>query len=78
MKYEVYSVYDRVLGLYQDPFLSINVGSAVRRFKAQCANNFTAPDLCLYRIGTFDSGVGAILPSTNPELIITGGVDVNE
>lgn len=78
MIYEVYSVFDRVLGLYQDPFLSINVGSAVRRFKAMCQNNYIAPDLVLYRLGQFDSKSCGITLLDTYEIVINGVDVINE
>lgn len=78
MMYEVYSVFDRVLGLYQDPFLSLNVGSAVRRFKAMCKNNFVAPDLVLYHIASFDSSTGRVTPLENADPVLQGSLNFED
>lgn len=56
-----YTIYDRKSGIFGNPFFSQNHDTAIRDFTAFCnlpQNNYIAPDLELYAVGTFDSDCG--------------------
>ena len=63
MSYEMYSIFDKVAGMYSEPFLAVNEATAVRRFQWQMQNStMVAGDCALYRVGDFDVDTGDILP----------------
>jgi hypothetical protein len=62
MEYEIYTVYDRVSGMYGGLVLHVNKASAIRWFGDIMSKNEHAADMDLYYIGTFDTqdGVASI------------------
>lgn len=58
MEYEIYTVYDRVSGMYGGLVLHVNKASAIRWFGDIMTNNEHAADMDLYYIGTFDTQDG--------------------
>lgn len=76
MTYGIYSVYDRVTGVYSEPFLAVNKQTAIRRFKFIMQNaKMIAQDCDLFFVGTFDSSNAVIDPKT--EFIISNEVETN-
>lgn len=74
MKLNLYSIYDRVSGLYSTPIAFLNNGVAIRSFVSimhESSNTITSHDSELYIIGEFDTqlGVGAFF--SKPEFIIS-------
>lgn len=63
MDYEMYSIFDKVAGVYSEPFLAVNEATAVRRFQWQMEQStMVAGDCALYRVGYFNVYTGAIDP----------------
>ncbi len=58
MNYEVYSIRDRVTGMYGGLVLHVNKASAQRWFSDVCAKDEHAFDYDLYFIGEFDTQTG--------------------
>lgn len=74
MKLNIYAVYDRVTGLYSDPWLAVNEAAAIRRFKASCFEvKVVAADLQLFYLGTFEQSTG-VIDAAN-EFIVGGEID---
>lgn len=61
MKYNLYSVRDRLVG-FNAPFIMPNEEVAKRAFKQRIAKDECAEDLELYRLGVFDDENGTITP----------------
>lgn len=64
MIYGLYSIRDRVTGIYDSPFPSVNDNSAKRDFRMLIKNpkyNYQNGDLELYKIGTLDSSSGELV-----------------
>lgn len=63
MIYEMYSIFDKVAGMYSEPFLALNEATAVRRFQWQMQQStMVAGDCALYKVGAFDVDTGVINP----------------
>ncbi len=61
MMYRVYSIFDRVTGLYGEPFIAVNEEMAKRRFNYLMDNSpMVNADCQLYYLGDFDSVNGTI------------------
>lgn len=70
MNYEVYVIYDRIVGTYAAPFIQPNELSAKRLFDYQMSKSeMVATDCELYRIGTFDSKTGLVTSFEKPVFI---------
>lgn len=70
MKYLIFTIYDRVTGTYSAPFLSVNVGAAVRQFDyAMEHTQMVAQDSELYQLGEFNSDTGLISVSDKPVFV---------
>lgn len=66
----IFTIYDRVSGVYSEPFLAVNQGVAVRRFNFLMQNSAMVKDDCqLYCIGVFNTLSGVVDSSSNPEFI---------
>lgn len=61
MKYNLYSVRDRLVG-FNAPFIMPNEEVAKRAFKQRIETDKNAEDLELYRLGTYDDDTGMITP----------------
>lgn len=77
MPKNLYSVYDAVALIWMPPLCQRTDGEAARAFCASVTDPqhgffVQAPDLRLYRVGTFDQDTGELKPVT-PELILSGG-----
>lgn len=64
MNYKLYSVYDKVSGLFSPPFTAVNDGSAVRTFRYSMQQSdqraASADDYRLYCVGAFDDVSGEV------------------
>lgn len=70
----LYSIYDRVSGIYSCPLLMDNDGVAKRHFpyicKSQPQFQMYPDDLELYRLGSYDNTSGAIVPEEKPVFLM--------
>lgn len=63
MNYEMYSIFDKIAGMYSEPFLAVNGATAQRRFQWQMQQStMVAGDCALYKVGDFDVDTGKIVP----------------
>lgn len=67
MEMKLYSVFDKKTCVYSPPFLAHNNGHAIRLVTDTMADKNTSlsrhpADYCLHEIGSFDDGVGRLLP----------------
>lgn len=70
MVFNLYSIYDRVAGLYSEPFCAVNVELAIRKFDYLMLNSpMVANDCELYLLGSFTSSAGGIAGVSQPEFI---------
>lgn len=66
MKFNIYSVFDRVSHLFGELFLAQNHALAERRFQYTAKNApMVCDDLALYCLGTYDTLTGEIIPSND-------------
>lgn len=75
-KVNMYSMYDRLSGMYGNPYVSYNDASAKRDFVAFCKlpqNQYLSGDMELYKLGEFDSDTGEAV-TYKPEFIMRGEV----
>ena len=73
----LYSVYDKVAGKYNPPFVAENQQTAVRAFNNAMKNNPFKGDMALYVVGSFnDDTDGVITPQT--EFICNSIVEASE
>lgn len=65
MVYSLYSIYDKVAGVFSEPFLGVNDNTAKRRFIYQMQNSaMVAGDCALYKVGEFSTDDGKIVQIT--------------
>lgn len=69
MSFYVYSVYDKVAGLYGQPFVAVRDGVAIRSFMEFVNNSYSGKDCQLFKIGEFDNVEGLINAYSKPEFI---------
>lgn len=63
MNYGMYAIFDKVAGVYSEPFLAVNCGTAVRRFQWQMEQStMVAGDCALYMVGEFNVDTAVIVP----------------
>lgn len=74
MIYELYSVYDKVSGVYGVPTPFVNRASAIRWFRVIIRDNeFAEPtDFELYKVGSFDTDKGVLFSTASPEFVEKG------
>lgn len=81
MKLGVYSMFDKVSGVFQTPVFEVSEATAARNFRFAVKRNefigFAAADFDLYKIGEFDSESGE-LTSVNPITVLSGSVAKEE
>lgn len=73
----MYSIYDRCAGVYGQPVFCHNDMVAKRDFTRFCQSEqaaFMSADLQLYKVGSFDSDTGEVVPC-KPELVSSGVVE---
>ena len=61
MKYSIYAMHDNVIG-WGAPHLNVNDEAEMRDFKNAMENDPNSGDKQLYKVGTWDSEQGIILP----------------
>ncbi|UPW41033.1 nonstructural protein [Sigmofec virus UA08Rod_5707] len=79
MIFQIYSVRDALSG-FMTPVIEQNDAIAMRNFALACDRSrssnslmvFRPRDFSFYRIGTFDSDSGLIVPVTPPDLVCDG------
>lgn len=71
MKYNLYTYYDRVSGIYSAPIPAVNRAVAIRQFVAQIKNAQTvgADDMELYEVGGFDIQSGEVSSVGKPVFV---------
>ena len=78
----LYSIYDRVAGLYSCPLFMDNDNVAKRQFPLICQNEprfkMFPEDLELFKVGAFDVNSGVITPLARPEHLMKYTEVVNE
>lgn len=68
--YQFYSIYDRVAGVYSEPFLAKRKELAVRKFRYLLQNTpMVASDCDLFCLGEFDTETGLIKAFDKPEFV---------
>lgn len=77
MKLRVFSVLDKAVSAYLQPFFAPTVGAAIRSFgdvvndpSHQFAKH--VDDYVLYDLGEFDDSTGFLIPRQEPERVIDG------
>ena len=76
MKVNVYSIYDKVAGIYSMPICQHNDNSAKRYFQsvANASCEVAATDCQLYRVGEYDTETGIFTGTEKPEFLCNGEV----
>lgn len=76
---KIYSIYDRVGGVYNQPFGSVSVGTAVRQFNYLMQNSpMVSADCQLFFIGDFDEDTGVFVPAgEKPDFICNYNSEAN-
>lgn len=70
MNYSLYSVFDRVAGLFSEPFIQNSDATAIRFFRYRMSQSaMVSADCVLYRLGSYDTSTGTIVPYANPEFV---------
>lgn len=75
MKYNLYSIYDEILNVYNNPYPSINDQDAQRQLKMASNDPDTQlhqspQDFSLYHVGTYDDELGEYTNIFPKQLII--------
>lgn len=67
MSVKIYSIYDRLAGVYSDPFVALRDELAIRRFVYLMHNaEMVAEDCDLYSLGVFDTDNGTVVGADKP------------
>lgn len=75
----MYSIYDRLSGIYSEPFVVQNDEVAKRRFNYYCQNAaMIAGDCELYYVGDFECCRGMVYGNDNPIFICRYEVNYGE
>jgi hypothetical protein len=74
MRLQVFSVYDKAVGAYLQPFFSRSKGEALRSFTSACNEdkhqfNVHSSDYVLFDIGEFDDASGLFSPREPSRII---------
>lgn len=62
MKKKLYSVRDRVAGIFFNPFTDLIDASAIRNFDLAVTSDERCDDLELYAVGLIDDSTGEVFP----------------
>lgn len=77
MLIELYSIYDRVAGLYGQPLFAVNRQTAERQFNYTMSQaQMVAGDCDLYYLGKFDNQTGVIEVLEKPEFVCHSEMEV--
>lgn len=61
MIYGLYSIYDKVTGVYGEPFVAVNKQTAIRRFQyLMSQSKMVADDCSLYYLGSYNIDTAVI------------------
>ena len=76
---EVYTIYDKIAGVYGHPCCFANQAVAVRQMASYCLdkNSYLAKDCDIYFLGKFDEFTGTFELKDKPEFILNIGEFVN-
>lgn len=77
MHLQIFTIRDRALGAYMQPWCAQSIGLALRMFQDELANeqgqmHKHPDDYDLYHVGTFEDDIGHIVPLEAPKQIATG------
>lgn len=72
MNMNLYSIFDNVAGVFNQPFAQINDASAKRAFSRACVDNSDKNDYTLYVLGSYSDADGVLVPNKVPVKIMTG------
>lgn len=79
MIFMLFSIYDRVSGTYSEPFCSVSVGVATRRFNfIMKSSPMVSSDCSLYHVGNFDTSSGCLFSFDKPDFICNYEVNSDE
>lgn len=69
MKYNLYSILDKVTCLFSEPFPAVNDGAAIRKFQyLMSQSSMVSGDCSLYLVGAYNQETG-VLDSINPQFL---------
>lgn len=72
MNMNLYSIFDTVAGVFNQPFSQINDQSAKRAFSRACLDNPDKNDYVLYALGSYQDFNGVLVPHNQPVKIMSG------
>ena len=72
MKKSIYTIYDSVSEVFNNPFVAINNASAIRSFQDGLADQPHKEDYHLYHCGDYNDNTGILTPNNVPERIWSG------
>lgn len=72
MKVKLFSVRDRVAGIFFPPFTAVNEQAAIRTFDLAATGDDRCDDLELYFIGELDDNSGSLSPAADIKRCRTG------
>jgi hypothetical protein len=75
MKKSLYSIYDSVAQVFNNPFTDINDGSAIRSFCQSVSEQPHKNDYVLFKLADFTDNDGEVIPLQTP-LKLRSGFDV--
>lgn len=70
MTFDLFAILDRVAGDFGPPFMAKNNGIAWRQYLHYVKDSPNQEDFQLYRLGTYYSETGVILPAPAPVQVI--------
>ena len=71
MKRPIYSIRDKVAGIFNKPFVEVNDASAIRAFTNAVASHPDKDDYELYSLGILDDNSG-VIEDTDAKRLFTG------
>lgn len=76
MRMQMFSVYDKAVGCYMQPFFTRSKGEAIRSFSDACSDNNTnfckhPEDFVLFFIGEYDEDDGCLFSPSSPDKVIS-------
>ena len=74
----LYSVYDKVAGIYNPPFVAENVETAKRAFNNAMEKSPFSSDMALYVLGSFADDTDGVITPCKPEFICNYAAKVGE
>lgn len=74
----LYSVYDKVAGIYNPPFVAENDETAIRAFNNAMTKNPFSNDMALYKLGSFNDDMDGVITAIKPDFICNAQVKAGE